>query len=182
VGLIVPLMVVVGGCSREPAAPATPDRWQPVQAEGWSFAVPGDFRRNDEQIDPRREVEFVGPDELSPGQPAQLVGISTPADEREIDVEGYIATVFGADATISRLQDFEITQEQSVEVPGATEATRLRTTYTEPALDGSPTVTQSIVVAKDGNGKIWDLRYVAVGDAFDPQIADRLPGTLSLGP
>jgi hypothetical protein len=178
---VIAVVLTLAGCSSEAAAPATPDGWRTVDGDGWSFAVPDAFRRSDPQIDPRRDAELIGPDELSPGQPSELVGISTPADDRDIDLDAYIGTVFGADAAVNQLQDYEVERERPVEVPGATQARRLQTSYTETGLEGRPTVTQSVVVAEAEDGRIWDLRYVAVGDAFDAERADRVAGAFALG-
>lgn len=177
---MIAVVLSLAGCSSGAAAPPPPDGWRTVDGDGWTFAVPDAFRRSDPQIDPRRDAELIGPDELSPGQPTELVGISTPADDRDMDLDAYIGTVFGADAAVNQLQDYEVVRERPVDIPGATQARRLQTSYTETGLAGGPTVSQSVVVAKGEDGRIWDLRYVAVGDAFDAQRADRVAGAFAL--
>ena len=172
--------VLLSACSSGAAAGGTiPDGWTAVEADELHYAVPDAFTELDPPRDPQRIVEHYrgDPDD---GTNLELIGVyrssssSTTGDEVTLDV--YSGQLFGLRGMVEGAEDMSTGDVRDVEVAGAEEAQVMTVTHEESDL----TVEQTVVLVRTEEW-IYDLRYLAVADLIDADIAETLPDTVALG-
>lgn len=174
------VVLALSGCpAGEGEAGVVPDGWSEVRAGELVYAVPGDFTEADPPRDPERTVEHLRGDPDDPSR-LELVGVyenpPTTTTGDEFPLWAYSAEMFGVRGhLVEGARDLSVDKREDLAVEGAQEAELLTVTHFEPQLDEQ--VVQTVVLVRTETA-IYDLRYLAVADLVDADIASTLVGTV----
>jgi hypothetical protein len=94
-------------------------------------------------------------------------------------VGAYLTSVTRAGTALAGMEP-EIVRDDPVDVDGATEAHLLEWSYEGPADAGSPRVRVLQVAVMDEDGDVYDLRYEALEEAWDDEVAAQLERSVAL--
>lgn len=138
-----------------------------VEEEGVAFHVPEDYVEAEQGEIGNLVRAFDAPSDEVTGR----VGVAVVPDATSTGA--YLTTVTRAGTAVAGMEP-EIVRDEQVEVDGAVEAHLLEWSYAGPEDAGSPTVRVLQVAVLDDGGVVYDVRYEALEDDYDDEVADLL--------
>jgi hypothetical protein len=144
-----------------------------VEVEGLAFVVPEGFV----DADPAAIGNLVRAFDAPSDEPTGRVGVAIVPDATSVGA--YLTSVTRAGTALAGMEP-EIVRDDPVDVDGATEAHLLEWSYEGPADAGSPRVRVLQVAVMDEDGDVYDLRYEALEEAWDDEVAAQLERSVAL--
>lgn len=167
--LALALLTALTGCD---ASGADDLEGQRVEADGVAFHVPDDYVEVDEDQRGGLVVAFDAPtDERS-----ARVGVTT---TDALDPALYLTDVAGVGAVFEELEP-EVARDESVDVAGAVDAHLVQWSYAGPEDVGAPRIRVLQIAAVGEDETLYDVRYEALEEAYDEDVADLLADSLAL--
>jgi hypothetical protein len=165
------LVLLLAGCTGDTSTAAD---GRQVEVDGLAFVVPDGFADADPATIGNLVRAFDAP---SDDGPTGRVGVSIVPDAASVGA--YLTSVTRAGTALAGMEP-EIVRDDPIDVDGAAEAHLLEWSYDGPADAGSPRVRVLQVAVMDDDGDVYDLRYEALEEAWDDEVAAQLERSVAL--
>lgn len=168
--LLTCVVLIGAGCSDD--TPAVPDGYTMLERDEYSFAYPNDWEITDDQP---KGVAVTGPDSLDNVFETVIIKVD---EEAYGDFDAQVLAITEP-FRLFEVDGYEELDNQSIEVPGASNATIVDAQYDTELTGGK--IRQRMIFATAGpDDPLLFIDIAAPEEVFDAQIAEQVTSTLAV--